>query len=264
MIENSPEHPNTEPHRVLIVHSEHDSYHELVDRFHLEDFTVTEAADGRELLASARSGTFDMIILDMVMAGIDGLSVLRTLRGAGNWTPVLVYATQHSEIDCMLAFELGADDFVSAPRSDREIVSRIRAILRRTGGAGQAPNALPGHIGSRTLKYGSLEIDEDARDARVNGEPLQLRPREFALLLALAKQPGVALSRKTLVDRVWGYDYFGDERTVDNHVRQIRAKLEAYPSSPSPLRTIYGFGYRFEPVQAQPRNNTPAPINHEN
>jgi DNA-binding response OmpR family regulator len=264
MIENSPEQPNTEPHRVLIVHSEQDSYRELVDRFQLEDFTVAEAADGRELLASARTGAFDMIVIDMVMAGIDGLSVLRTLRSAGNWTPVLVYATQHSEIDCMLAFELGADDFVSAPRSDREIVSRIRAILRRTGGAGQAQNTPAGHAGSRTLKYGSLEIDEDARDARVNGEPLQLRPREFALLLALAKQPGVALSRKTLVDRVWGFDYFGDERTVDNHVRQIRAKLEAYPSSPSPLRTIYGFGYRFEPVQAQPRNSIPTPIDHEN
>ena len=252
MFENASPRAKAQSQSVLIVRSEHSAYRELVDRLHLEDFAVTEAADGRELLAVARNGEFDIIVIDMVMAGVDGLSVLRTLRGGGNWAPTLVYATQSSDIDCMLAFELGADDFVSAPRSDRELVSRIRAILRRASGSAHAP--APSASQARTLKYGSLEIDEDARDARVNGEPLQLRPREFALLLALAKQPGVALSRKTLVDRVWGYDYFGDERTVDNHVRQIRAKLEAHPSSPSPVRTIYGFGYRFEPAQAQARS----------
>lgn len=254
MFENVSPRTNAQSQSVLVVRSEHTAYRELVDRLNVEDFAVTEAADGRELLAAARNGSFDIIIIDMVMAGVDGLSVLRTLRGAGVWTPTLVYATQSSDIDCMLAFELGADDFVSAPRSDRELVSRIRAILRRSSGAVHAAAVAGASAQARTLKYGSLEIDEDARDARVNGEPLQLRPREFALLLALAKQPGVALSRKTLVDRVWGYDYFGDERTVDNHVRQIRAKLEAHPSSPSPVRTIYGFGYRFEPAQAPARS----------
>ncbi len=250
MLENVSPRSTTESPTVLLVRSEHAAYRELADRLQVEDFAVTQAADGRELLVTARESRFDMIIIDMVMPGVDGLSVLRTLRNANIWTPTLVYATQSSEIDCMLAFELGADDFVVAPRSDRELVSRIRAILRRVTGVASSVAAAPVTASTRTLKYGSLEIDEDARDARVNGEPLQLRPREFALLLALAKQPGVALSRKTLVDRVWGYDYFGDERTVDNHVRQIRAKLEAHPTSPSPVRTIYGFGYRFEPAQA--------------
>jgi DNA-binding response OmpR family regulator len=150
----------------------------------------------------------------------------------------------------MLAFELGADDFVTVPRPDRELVSRIRAILRRGRPASQTPVETPEFTPAKLMRFGSLEIDENARDARVDGKPLNLRPREFSLLLALAKQPGVALSRKTLVDRVWGYDYFGDERTVDNHVRQIRAKLESTASSPAPLRTIYGYGYRFEPNQA--------------
>lgn len=236
---------NTDGTRVLIVRCDHTAYHELIERLHLEAFDVTEAADGRDVLNKAREGEFDFIILDVVMAGVDGLSVLRTLRAAGDWTPTMIYATRSSDVDAMLAFELGVDDFVVAPRPDRELVSRIRAVLRRGHTEAQA-SEIQEIVAAKVLRFGSLEIDENARDARVDGKALNLRPREFALLLALAKQPGVALSRKTLVDRVWGYDYFGDERTVDNHVRQIRAKLESTDSAPSPLRTIYGFGYRFE------------------
>jgi two-component system OmpR family response regulator len=241
---------NNDSTKVLIVQCDHAAYHELVERLHLESFEVSEAVDGRELLTKAREGGFDFIIVDMVMGGVDGLSVLRTLRAAGDWTPVLVYATRSSDVDAMLAFELGADDFVAVPRSDREVVSRIRAIMRRGKATfSHAAIEIQEPVSGKLLRFGALEIDENARDARVDGKPLNLRPREFSLLLALAKQPGVALSRKTLVDRVWGYDYFGDERTVDNHVRQIRAKLESTTSSPAPLRTIYGYGYRFESNQ---------------
>jgi len=241
--------------RVLMPRSEHSAYRELGERLRAEGFLVTEAADGRELLAEARDGAYDFLICDLVMAGLDGLAFLRSLRSAGQWTPALVYATRSAEVDAILAFELGADDFLVAPHTDREVVARIRAILRR-GHRAELGETLLQEVThpARVIRFGSLEIDEDARDARVDGRPLNLRPREFALLLALAKQPGVALSRKTLVDRVWGYDYYGDERTVDNHVRQIRAKLESTPSAPAPLRTIYGFGYRFEPfVQAMAR-----------
>lgn len=238
----------TDGARVLVVRCDHPAYHELVERMRLESFEVVEASDGRALLNKAREEKFDLIVLDIVMTGVDGLSVLRTLRSGGDWTPVLVYATRGSDVDAMLAFELGADDFVNVPRPDRELVSRIRAILRR--GKAQAASDVHDHVPAKVMRFGSLEIDENARDARVDGKPLNLRPREFSLLLALAKQPGVALSRKALVDRVWGYDYFGDERTVDNHVRQIRAKLESTVSSPAPVRTIYGFGYRFEASQS--------------
>jgi DNA-binding response OmpR family regulator len=164
------------------------------------------------------------------------MSVLRTLRRENRSLPVLVLSGRTDEIDRIITFELGAQDYVVKPFSARELMCRIRVILRRTGAGddGLAP---------RVLRFGRLEIDETARVARVDGIDIQLRPREFSLLLVLAHNSGIALERTTLLQKAWGYDFDGDERTIDSHVRRIRRKLEHLPSC---LSTIYGYGYKFD------------------
>jgi two-component system response regulator ResD len=141
------------------------------------------------------------------------------------------------EIDRVVGFEIGADDYVIKPFSPREVVARVRAILRRTGAAFEgAP---------RVLRFGRLEIDEAAREARVDGVDVDLKPREFSLLLELAANPGIALSRSALLEKVWGYDFQGEERTVDVHVRRVRAKVEEGCGLEPIIATVHGFGYKF-------------------
>jgi DNA-binding response OmpR family regulator len=141
------------------------------------------------------------------------------------------------EIDRVVGFELGADDYICKPFSPREVVARVKAVLRRSG--------TPADNTPSVLNFGRLEIDEAAREARVDGQDVKLKPREFALLLALAANPGVALSRRTLLEKVWGFDFDGDERTVDVHIRRVRLKIEEECKLPPMLQTVHGFGYKF-------------------
>jgi len=141
------------------------------------------------------------------------------------------------EIDRVVGFELGADDYICKPFSPREVVARVKAVLRRTG--------MPVEQKTPVLDFGRLQIDEAAREVRVDGKDVKLKPREFALLLALASNPGVALSRRTLLEKVWGFDFDGDERTVDVHVRRVRLKIEEERDLPPMLQTVHGFGYKF-------------------
>ncbi len=152
-------------------------------------------------------------------------------------TPLVMITARADEVDRVVGFELGADDYVVKPFSPREVVARVRAILRRSG---MRHDPLP-----QTLRFGRLEIDEAAREVRVDGRDVGLKPREYALLLALAANPGVALSRDMLLERVWGYDFDGDERTVDVHVRRLRMKLEEQHRLDACLQTVHGFGYKF-------------------
>ena len=206
--------------------------------FHLncEGFEAVEAADGCAALRHVREGA-EMMILDLGLPVIDGLSVMRTLRGENRTLPVLVLSGRTEEIDRVVTFELGADDFVVKPFFPREIVCRIRAILRRQGAEGEQT--------ARVLRYGRLELDEGARVARVDGVDVGLRPKEFSLLWTLASNPGVVLSRKTLLQKVWGFDFSGDDRTVDGHIRRVRTKIEEQMNLPPCLTTIYGYGYKF-------------------
>jgi len=201
-----------------------------------EGFRCTEAADGPSALRAARAGA-DLLILDIGLPVVDGFEVLRVLRREQRDVPVLLLTARVEEIDRILGLELGADDYVTKPFSPREVVARVRAIARRAGMAGPRGPAL--------LHFEGLEIDEAARVARIDGRDLGLKPREFALLLELALNAGTALSRPTLLHRVWGYDFAGDERTVDVHIRRLRLKIESLPGSPAYLHTIHGFGYKF-------------------
>ncbi len=222
--------------RILIAEDD-DAIRALLDH-HLssEGFRCAHASDGISALGTARDGV-DLAILDIGLPRLDGLEVARMLRREGRRVPILMLTGRSDEVDRIVGFEIGADDYVTKPFLPREIVARVRAILRRTGIAFEdCP---------RTLRFGRLVIDEGAREARVDGADVGLKPREFALLLELASNAGVALSRSMLLERVWGFDYDGDERTVDVHVRRLRAKIEEQHRIEAPIATVHGFGYKF-------------------
>lgn len=202
-----------------------------------QGFSAVTAGDGCAALRHIREGA-ELAILDLGLPVVDGFGVLRTLRRENLALPVMVLTGRTEEIDRIVTFELGAEDFVAKPFSAREIVCRIRVMLRR--------NSAESELGPRVLRFGRLEIDEAARIARVDGIDVGLRPREFSLLLVLAQNPSVALERKTLLQKAWGYDFDGDERTIDSHIRRIRSKLEEKMRLPACLSTIYGYGYKFE------------------
>ena len=208
----------------------------LVHHLAREGFRCIEAGDGPATLRAARSGA-DLLILDVGLPVVDGFDIVRGLRREGNLLPVLLLTARSEEIDRVIGLELGADDYVTKPFSPREVVARVRALARR---GGIAVDAAPVR-----LRFDRLEIDEAAREARVDGADIELKPREFALLLHLATNPGVAFSRTTLLQAVWGFDFDGDERTVDVHVRRLRAKLEDAAALPRFVHTIHGFGYKF-------------------
>jgi DNA-binding response OmpR family regulator len=201
-----------------------------------EGYRCVETADGPSTLRAVRAGT-DLLVLDIGLPVVDGFDIVRALRREGRSLPVLLLTARTEELDRVIGFELGADDYVTKPFSPREVVARIRALARR-GGMSDA-------LAPVLLRYDRLEIDEAAREVRVDGRDLAFKPREFALLLQLASNPGVAFSRANLLEAVWGYDFAGDERTVDVHVRRLRAKLEDEAAMPRVVQTIHGFGYKF-------------------
>jgi DNA-binding response OmpR family regulator len=209
----------------------------LTHHLEREGFAVVGVADGQTALRRAR-GVADLVILDVGLPGIDGFDVARTLRRERHPVPIVMLTARADEVDRVVGLELGADDYVCKPFAPRELVARVKAILRRSG--------LPATRERPTLTFGRLEIDERAREARVDGTDVRLKPREFALLMELASNPGVALSRERLLQKVWGFDFNGDERTVDVHVHRLRLKIETAWQLPPILATVHGFGYKFQ------------------
>lgn len=208
----------------------------LTHHFEREGFAVVPAFDGPAALRLARRAA-DLLVLDVGLPGIDGFEVARTLRREERSIPILMLTARVDEIDRVVGIELGADDYVCKPFSPREVVARVRAILRRVASAGGGSTQL--------MRFGRLEIDEAAREVRVDGRDLRLKPREYSLLLELATNAGVALSRERLIERVWGFDFSGDERTIDVHIRRLRARMEEEAHLPQFVQTIHGFGYKF-------------------
>jgi two-component system, OmpR family, response regulator ResD len=224
---------------ILIVDDEPMVRDVLTRYLEQEGFTVRTAEDGPEALELAASAAPDLVVLDLMLPGLDGLEVLRRLRERGP-TPVVLLTAKGGEIDRVVGLELGADDYVAKPFSPREVTARVRAVLRR--GRPDLDADLP-----QVVTFGDLEVDRMKREARRDGAALKLTRREFELLDLLTSQPGRTFTRSELLEGVWDFAWASDSSTVTVHVRRLRAKIERDPSSPEHLLTVWGVGYRFEP-----------------
>ena len=222
--------------RVLIVDDE-PSIVELV-RFALEreGFATEAAASGSEALEAVQRRAPDLILLDLMLPGVDGLEVCRRLRQQSS-IPIIMLTARASEVDKVVGLELGADDYITKPFSPRELVARVKAVLRRT----QAP-APP--AGGQELRVGDLRMDTARHEVWVGQRRVELTPKEYELLRTFMSHRGMVLTRELLLDKVWGYDFVGDTRTVDVHVVRLRQKLEDDPSRPRYIETVRGVGYR--------------------
>jgi DNA-binding response OmpR family regulator len=204
-----------------------------------EGFAVDTAEDGESALAAYERTVPDLVLLDLMLPRIDGLEVFRRIRERGP-AAVIMLTAKGEETDRVVGLELGADDYVTKPFSPREVVARVRAVLRRAGVKVTAPQR---HV----MAFGDLEIDGPRREVRKRGEPVRLTRKEFDLLYLLASQPGTTFTRSQLMEEVWDFAWDGDTATVTVHIRRLRAKIEAVPSNPIHLLTVWGVGYRFEP-----------------
>lgn len=204
-----------------------------------EGFRVTHVTTGKQGLAHARTDTPDLILLDVMLPDVDGFTVVRTLRPEST-VPILMLTARGQEMDRVMGLELGADDYLTKPFSFRELVARIRALLRRGELNRGAPEVL-----SERYTSGDLVLDKIERRVTLRGVPIDLSAREFALLAVLMERAGQAQARQDLLDRVWGVDWIGDPRTLDVHIRWLREKIKADPSAPQFIETVRGFGYRF-------------------
>ncbi len=222
--------------RVLIIEDEA-NYRETVGfMLRREGFEVTEAADGAAGLASyARAGA-DLVLLDLMMPGMPGTEVCRQLRATSN-VPIIMVTARDSEVDTVVGLELGADDYITKPFSHRELVARIRAVLRRGAEVDLTPDV---------VEAGGVRMDVERHELIVRGEPVKLALKEFELLELLLRNAGRVLTRGQLIDRVWGPDYVGDTKTLDVHIKRLRGKIEENPADPKLLLTVRGLGYRFE------------------
>ncbi len=228
-------------YKVLIIEDEQNLVEALRYNLEREGYQVTHAYDGLSGLQSAKELEPDLVLLDIMLPTLDGFEVCRLLRRETD-VPILVLTAKGEEIDRVVGLELGADDYVTKPFSMRELQARVRNILRR-GPTG------PGPVSSKPVGYvtaGDLDLDLEAHSVSLRGEPLELRPREFDLLVMLASNKGRAFTRQQILDRVWGADFIGESRTVDVHVRWLREKIQSYPGCPQRIITIRGVGYRFE------------------
>jgi len=202
--------------------------------------SVIVVHDGMAALEQIRRRPPDLAILDIMMPRMDGLDVTRILRSDSD-VPIIMLTARSTEDDMLLGLDLGADDYLTKPFSPRELMARVRSVLRRSG----IVQAI-----SQVVTVGPISIDHDRHEVTLDGEQIEVTPKEFAILATLADEPGRAFSRMQLLDRAFGFDYFGLERTVDVHIMKIRRKIESDVSLPRYLTTVYGVGYRLEDPDA--------------
>jgi DNA-binding response OmpR family regulator len=234
--------------RILVVEDERAVARGLAYALEREGYTVLLAETGAAALAQAREESPALILLDVRLPDTSGFDICRTLRAEGRRLPILMLTARDEEVDKVLGLELGADDYIVKPYSLRELISRIRASLRRAYGE----LAADADDGPTAIAIGDVILDLERLQARRNGRPVDLTPTEFRLLRYLARNPGRPFSRDQLIEAVWGYESdVGSERTVDVHVRHLRQKLEPDPANPRHLLTVRGIGYKLEPTGEQ-------------
>jgi two-component system alkaline phosphatase synthesis response regulator PhoP len=226
--------------RILIVEDEPNILELVAYNLEKEGWVVLKATTGDQGWATIQNERPDLILLDLMLPGMDGMEICRRTRGNAMTRdiPIIMLTAKSEEVDRVMGLESGADDYVTKPFSPRELAARIRAVLRRV-------ERLPGDDESKELiELGPIRIDLRQHKITVNGEPVELTPKEFDLLHLLVSHPGRAFSREFLLEHLWGYEFFGDTRTVDVHVRRLRQKIEDDPANPYWLETVRGVGYR--------------------
>ena len=214
------------------------------------DYLVKHADDGLKGLTFLDNESFDLVILDLMLPGVDGLEICRRIRIKNNYTPVLMLTSKSSEIDRVLGLEIGADDYVTKPFSVREVMARIKALLRRV----EAFSISTDINDENNVVFGNLEIDIDTHKVAIEGRAVDLTAREFELLHHFVKRPGRVYSRAQLLDMVWGYGHEGYEHTVNSHINRLRAKIEDDPTQPEYILTIWGVGYKFNDALSEQAN----------
>jgi len=227
--------------KILLVEDDGDISH-LV-RLHLRDVghEVEVASDGTEGLNRALTSQYDLIILDLMLPGVDGMEVCRRLRAQPDYTPILMLTAKSSEIDRVLGLEMGADDYLTKPFSIRELLARVKAIFRRVEVLGSGIQ----EDKSELVAVDDLVLDAARRKVTLSGDLVQLTSREFELLRHFAQNPGRVYTRSQLLDQVWGYGYEGYEHTVNSHINRLRGKIESDPANPRYIKTVWGVGYKF-------------------
>ncbi len=225
---------------VLVVEDEPGFVEALTSGLSREGFRVEVATDGFEALARFDALQPDLVLLDVMLPGVSGIDVCRQLRKRSQ-VPIIMVTAKGAEIDTVVGLEVGADDYVTKPYRMRELIARMRAVLRRRGPAGSEA----GELGPGAIAVGGVVLDPDEHTVTVGGQPVGLPLREFDLLHLLLANAGRVLPRETLIDRVWGSDYVGDTKTLDVHVKRLRAKIEPDPSQPTRIVTIRGLGYKY-------------------
>lgn len=243
--------------KVLLAEDDESFIDALVVGLAREGFTVTVARDGNEALRLFDSAQPDLVLLDLMLPRLSGIDVCRSIRTRSS-VPIIMVTAKGTEIDTVVGLEVGADDYVAKPYRLRELVARMRAVLRRTaaagesgpegadaGGAGSSRSGEPEHR-TPVLEAGGVQLDPDRHLVFIRGEDVHLRRKEFELLSLLMENAGRVLTRDILIDRIWGSDYFGDTKTLDVHIKRLRSHIEEDPSSPKLITTIRGVGYRFD------------------
>ena len=226
--------------RVLIVEDEPALADSIRYGLEREGYECTVLGDGLRAVDYVRSWRPDIVLLDLMLPGMPGTDVCREIRSIGK-VPIVMVTAKDTEADKVLGLELGADDYITKPFSMRELIARVRAVMRRAGIITEPEER------ATALSAGPVVIDTERHEVRVRDRVVELPPKEFALLEVLVRKVGKLMTRDALISQVWGEDYYGDTRTLDVHIKRLRAKLEDDPRNPMHLRTVRGLGYRFEP-----------------
>jgi len=236
-------HANDKRANILLVEDEESFVDALTIGLDREGFDVAIARDGQQAMALFGAETFDLVLLDLMLPKMSGLDVCRQMRAISE-VPIIIVSAKGEEVDMVLMLEIGADDYVTKPYRLRELVARIRAVLRRRE---THENVM---ASDDEIQLGPIRMDIDARRCYVNGEEIKLRKKEFALLRLLLENPGRVLTREVLIDRIWGSDYVGDTKTLDVHIKRLRTLIEDNPKNPEHITTVRGVGYRYEATRA--------------
>ncbi|MCQ3807360.1 MAG: response regulator transcription factor [Acidimicrobiaceae bacterium] len=228
--------------RILVVDDEESFLEALRVGLQREGFQIDVARDGPQALAQFKKTTPDLVLLDVMLPGISGIDVCREIRSESG-VPIIMVTAKSEEIDAVVGLEVGADDYVSKPYRLRELVARIRALLRRAALNGTSP-VLGSDSDEPVLRVGGLHLDSERHEVAVDGAQVKLPLKEFHILALLMRNPGRVVTRDTFIDRVWGYDYVGDTKTLDVHIKRLRAKIEPDPNRPERIVTVRGVGYK--------------------